>query len=111
MSELKKAVRANLYSVHWQSSKEGGYFHSTYRVLALDVIDAIRQSKPERSSCEIQCSSVDMLAEGITILISPKVLTEAYGSSGYFNDDAWRKMLGVTEQESFNGRRDKEPRA
>jgi hypothetical protein len=52
-----------------------------------------------------------MLAEGITILISPKVLTEAYGSSGYFNDDAWRKMLGVTEQESFNGRRDKEPRA
>ena len=102
------AVRANLYSVHWQSSKEGGYYHSTHRILALDALDAIAHTRPDRAcgGVKLQCKSVDLLAEGIIILVSPNVLTEDYETRGYYSDADWRKVLGCTESEQFNARGD-----
>ncbi len=106
MSIVRRAVKANLYSIHWRNSKEGGYFHSTHRVLATDAMSAISASKPDRAcgGVKLQCVSVDLLAEDITILISPDVLTEDYETRGFYSDADWRKILKTTESEQFNAR-------
>ena len=107
MSELHKAVRSeSLQHSLAQQQKKSGYFHSTHRVMAMDAMSAISASRPDRAcgSVKLQCVSVDLLAEDITILISPDVLTEDYETRGFYSDADWRKILKTTESEQFNAR-------
>ena len=78
MSKRHKAIRANLYSVHWENDKEHGYFHEVIRILALDAADAIVATRPVGVG-NIHVKSVDLLAENITVLLTDAVLPRLSG--------------------------------
>lgn len=96
MSQKFKAVKANLYSVHWEADREHGYFRSTIRILANDAADAVKTTKPTNAG-SYHVRGVELLAENILLLITDSVLTEGYESGGPYSDGEYREMLGTME--------------
>jgi hypothetical protein len=88
-----KHVIANLYSVTWREVHGNC---ATYRVLAMDVEDAMKATKPSRTTLNFHCTNVTLLYEKMYLRISETV--DRAGNFGgadntpYTNEEFW-KML------------------
>lgn len=101
MSKKFKSITAHLYSVHWENDAAHGYFNQVYRILANDAADAIRATYPEHGLAKegTHVKSVDLLAENLTVLVSPALIGEAYESDRRLHsDDKWLEMLGKADR-------------
>jgi hypothetical protein len=100
VSEKIKTVHCNLYSLVYMAGESYGRFRRTFRVLAMDVEDAMQYcTKLDKLRHDnSRCVAATLLAENVILRVSGTVGDIlSSGDEHPYTDTDYRKMLQIEE--------------